>query len=59
MVRKRFRQICLLFCGVIFLFFGVVFNLLPEIVKKTDAMTPLFIGIGLIILTGLVKKGAT
>jgi len=56
---KRFNQRILLFCGVIFLFFGVVFNLLPEIINKTDAMTPLFIGIGLIILTGLVKKRAT
>jgi len=41
------------------MFCGVVFNLLPEIVKKSDVMTPLFIGIGLIILTGLAKKKAT
>lgn len=58
-MRKRYGQICLLFCGVIFLFFGVIFSLLPEIIKKTDVMTPLFVGIGLIILTGLAKKRAT
>ena len=58
-MRKRLSQILLLFCGVIFLFLAVIFNLLPEIVKKTDVMTPLFVGIGLIILTGLAKKRAT
>jgi len=58
-MRKRISQISLLFCGVIFIFFGVIFNLLPEIVKKTDVMTPLFVGIGLIILTGLAKKRET
>ena len=57
-MRKRLSHISLLFCGVIFLFFGVIFNLLPEIVKKTDVMTPLFVGIGLIILTSLAKKRA-
>jgi hypothetical protein len=39
--------------------FGVVFNLLPGIIKKSDVMTPLLIGIGLIILTGLAKKKVT
>lgn len=57
-MRKRISEISLLFCGVMFLFFGVIFNLIPEIIKKTDVMTPLFIGIGLIILTGLAKKRA-
>ena len=58
-MRKRFSHICLLFCGVFFFSFGIIFNLLPGIVRKGEVMTPLFIGIGLIILTSLVKKRAT
>jgi len=58
-MRRRTGQIFLLSCGVICMLFGVVFNLLPGIIKKSDVMTPLLIGIGLIILTGLAKKKVT
>jgi hypothetical protein len=40
------------------MFIGIIFNLLPQIIRKSEVMTPLFIGIGLIILTGLAKKNA-
>jgi hypothetical protein len=55
---KRIGEICLLFCGFTFFFVGVISNFLPEIIKQTDVMTPLFVGIGLIILTGFVKNKA-
>jgi hypothetical protein len=56
---KRCSHICLLLSGFTFLFLGIIFDFLPEIIKKSEVMTSLFIGIGLIILADLAKKRAT
>jgi hypothetical protein len=56
---KQYSHIFILVSGSTFLFLGVIFNFLPEIIKRSEALTSLFIGIGLIILTGLAKKRPT
>ncbi|HUK56123.1 MAG TPA: hypothetical protein VLY20_05650 [Nitrospiria bacterium] len=53
---RRYNQIFIVLSGSAFLIIGVIFSFSPELLKRSEVMTTLFIGIGLIILTGLAKK---
>ena len=56
---KRCGQIFLFISGFTLLSFGVLFNLSTEIIRTNEVVALFFVGAGLILLTGLVRKKAT
>jgi hypothetical protein len=55
---KRYSNICLFISGLALLSFGVIFNLLTEIIKTNEVVALFFIGSGLALLTNLARKKA-
>ncbi len=55
---KRCGHVCLFVFGFTLMAFGVIVNLSTEIIKASEVVSLFFVGIGLIFLTGLVRKKA-
>jgi hypothetical protein len=56
---KRYSKIFNLILGFSLLLIGVRFNLTSEVIKVSHSLGLLFVGTGLILLVGFVRKNTT